>query len=42
MDLDIALDIMTKEMLEAADNHDFEKAAIIRDEIENLQTKMIK
>ena len=42
LDLDIALDIMTKEMLEAADNHDFEKAAIIRDEIENLQTKMIK
>ena len=42
LDLDIALDIMTNEMLEAADNHDFEKAAIIRDEIENLQTKMIK
>jgi len=39
LDRDIALDIMTKEMLEAADNHDFEKAAIIRDEIEKFQAK---
>ena len=39
LDRDIALDIMTKEMLEAADNHDFEKAAIIRDEIEKFQPK---
>ena len=39
LDLDIALDIMTNEMLEAADNHDFEKAAIIRDEIEKFQAK---
>ncbi len=39
LDRDVALDIMTKEMLEAADNHDFEKAAIIRDEIERFQSK---
>ena len=37
LEKDLAIDIMTNEMLEAADNHNFEKAATIRDEIKKFR-----
>ncbi len=41
LDKGVALDMMKKEMLEAADNQEFEKAAKLRDEIEKLREEFV-
>jgi len=40
MDKQLAVDMMRKEMLEAAENLEFEKAAKLRDEIQNLEKEL--
>jgi excinuclease ABC subunit B len=41
LDKGAALDMMKNEMLEAADNLEFEKAAKLRDEIEKLRGELV-
>ena len=40
MDKKLALDMMRKEMLEASDDLEFEKAAKLRDEIKKLEKEL--
>ena len=40
MDKQLAIDMMRKEMLEAAENLEFEKAAKLRDEIQKLEKEL--
>ena len=40
MDKKLALDMMRKEMLEASDDLQFEKAAKLRDEIKKLEKEL--
>ena len=40
MDTELALDIMRKEMLDEADNMNFERAAILRDQIKVLEEEL--
>ena len=40
MDKQLAVDMMRKEMLEAAENLKFEKAAKLRDEVQKLEKEL--
>ena len=40
MDKRLAIDMMTQEMLEAADNLDFQRAAHLRDEIDKMKKEI--
>ncbi|GIS73321.1 MAG: hypothetical protein CM1200mP10_28980 [Candidatus Neomarinimicrobiota bacterium] len=40
MDKQLAVDMMRKEMLEAAENLEFEKAAKLRDEVQKLEREL--
>ena len=40
MDKQLAVDMMRKEMLEAAENLEFEKAAKLRDEVQKLEKEL--
>ena len=40
MDKQLAIDMMRKEMLEAAENLEFEKAAKLRDEVQKLEKEL--
>ena len=42
MDKRLAIDMMTQEMLEAAENLDFERAAHLRDEVEKMKKEIEK
>ena len=42
MDRRLAVDMMRQEMLEAADNLDFERAAHLRDEIDKMKKELEK
>ena len=42
MDKKLAVDMMRQEMIESAENLDFEKAAKLRDEIEKLEKELSK
>ncbi|GIS57197.1 MAG: hypothetical protein CM1200mP1_11350 [Candidatus Neomarinimicrobiota bacterium] len=42
MDRRLAVDMMRQEMLEAADNLDFERAARLRDEIDKMKKELEK
>ena len=42
MDRRLAVDMMRQEMLEAADNLDFERAAHLRDEIDKMKKDLEK
>ena len=40
MDTQLPVDMMRKEMLEAAENLEFEKAAKLRDEVQKLEREL--
>ena len=42
MDKKLAVDMMRQEMIESAENLDFEKAAKLRDEIDSLEKELSK